>query len=261
GQSGLATVINYATSNGTATAGTDYIPRSGTLNFLPGTALLTQTVTIQILGDVIPEHDETFFLNLTSASNAIIAKAQGVGTIVKEDGMGILDHFEWATIPSPQQTNVPFAVRITAKDFFGATMSNFNSNVSLRGRIGTEMQTNLFGDAAFTNTFTGDFTIGHLFTVKSNLTVTHVRHYCGSKISLWTERGALLFSQPVFSLNGTWLETVLPAPVQLTAGERYRLAFYTGGTNSSYFWDFTQRTNFEHLVLDTGIYAFGDAYP
>jgi uncharacterized repeat protein (TIGR01451 family) len=261
GQSGLATVINYATSNGTATAGTDYIPRSGTLNFLPGTALLTQTVTIQILGDVIPEHDETFFLNLTSASNAIIAKAQGVGTIVNEDGMGILDHFEWATIPSPQQTNVPFAVRITAKDFFGATMSNFNSNVSLRGRIGTEMQTNLFGDAAFTNTFTGDFTIGHLFTVKSNLTVTHVRHYCGSKISLWTERGALLFSQPVFSLNGTWLETALPAPVQLTAGERYRLAFYTGGTNSSYFWDFTQRTNFEHLVLDTGIYAFGDAYP
>jgi len=261
GQNGLAMVINYATSNGTATAGLDYNPRSGALNFPPGTLLLTQTVTIQILGDVAAEHDETFFLNLTAASNAIISKAQGIGTIVNEDGVGVLDHFEWATIASPQQTNVPFAARITAKDFFGATISNFNDSVSLRGAIGMGFETNIFGGAPFTNTAIGDYTIGYAFTTKTNLTVTHVRHYCGTKVSLWTYDGELLFSQNVASFNGIWRETRLPVPVQLAAGERYRLAFYSGGTNSSYFWDFEQGTNFEHLVLDMGVYAVGDAFP
>ena len=75
----------YATANGTATAGTDYLPIAGTtLTFLPGVSV--QTVTVQVIGDTIRELEETFYLNLSSPSgNALIADPQGVGTIVNDD--------------------------------------------------------------------------------------------------------------------------------------------------------------------------------
>ena len=38
--------VNYATSNGTALAGRDYVPASGTLTFQPGQTLATFAVTI-----------------------------------------------------------------------------------------------------------------------------------------------------------------------------------------------------------------------
>ena len=71
--------VNFATANGTATAGSDYTARSGTLTFSPGTT--TQTVAITIAGDFTSEANETLFLNLSGVSGtATIADAQGVGT-------------------------------------------------------------------------------------------------------------------------------------------------------------------------------------
>jgi hypothetical protein len=76
--------VVYSTANGTATAGSDYLPVSGTATFLPG--VTTQTVTVSVVGDTVKEPKETFFLNLTSVSaNALIEDGQGVGTIVNDD--------------------------------------------------------------------------------------------------------------------------------------------------------------------------------
>ncbi len=83
--SGLAASVNYTTSNGTATAGSDYTAVSGTLNFAPGTT--TQTITVPILNDTIFEQSETFNVLLSGAVNATIADATGIGTI-KDDGTG-----------------------------------------------------------------------------------------------------------------------------------------------------------------------------
>src|SRR5258707_10111576 len=49
--------VNYATANGTATAGADYVSTNGTLTFLPGET--SQTITVAVLGDVLDELDET----------------------------------------------------------------------------------------------------------------------------------------------------------------------------------------------------------
>ena len=68
---------SYATANGTATAGSDYVAGSGTVTFAPG--VLTQTVSITVNGDVLDEVDETFVVNLTSPVNATIGDAQGIG--------------------------------------------------------------------------------------------------------------------------------------------------------------------------------------
>jgi serralysin len=75
--------VNYATANGTATAGSDYQTASGTLVFTPGQT--SKTVDITETGDLTVENSETFAVNLSSAVDGTIAHSQGVGTIVNDD--------------------------------------------------------------------------------------------------------------------------------------------------------------------------------
>jgi len=82
--SGQMVTVTYSTANGTATAGSDYVATSGTLIFNPGET--TKSLTVMINGDTFSEPNETFFVNLTSATNSIIADGQGIGTIVDDDG-------------------------------------------------------------------------------------------------------------------------------------------------------------------------------
>ena len=81
--SSATVTVDFATANGTATAGTDYTPVSGTLTFLPGDT--SETITVLVAGDTVSEADETFFVNLANATNATIADAQGLGTITNDD--------------------------------------------------------------------------------------------------------------------------------------------------------------------------------
>jgi hypothetical protein len=76
--------VNYATADDTATlADSDYVSNSGPLTFPAGTTV--QTITVQVNGDTAVEPDETFFVNLSGASNATISDNQGVGTILNDD--------------------------------------------------------------------------------------------------------------------------------------------------------------------------------
>ncbi len=81
--SGQTVSVNYATADGTATAGSDYVARSGTLTFAPGTT--AQGVAITVNGDTAVEPNETFSVGLSGASNASIARATGAGTILNDD--------------------------------------------------------------------------------------------------------------------------------------------------------------------------------
>jgi hypothetical protein len=86
--SASAVTVTYATANGTATAGTDYVAVAPTvLTFTPGQT--SKTIAVTVNGDTLNEGNETFFVNLTSPTNATIADAQGVGTIVDDDPVTI----------------------------------------------------------------------------------------------------------------------------------------------------------------------------
>ena len=76
--SGYSLIFSNASSD-------DYVASSGTLTFSPyGPA--TQTFTVPVLGDVIPEVDERFVVNLSQPTGgAIILDSQAVGTIVNDD--------------------------------------------------------------------------------------------------------------------------------------------------------------------------------
>ena len=85
--------VNYATANGVAanniggaTAGSDYVAKTGTLTFAPN-GPLTQAVAITINGDTTTEPDEIFTLNLSNATGATIGDDQGIGTITNDDNV------------------------------------------------------------------------------------------------------------------------------------------------------------------------------
>lgn len=79
--------MNFATANGTATtADNDYVARSGTLVFASG--VTSQAISVQVKGDKKKESNETFSVNLSGATNATIAAAQGIGEILDDDSSG-----------------------------------------------------------------------------------------------------------------------------------------------------------------------------
>ncbi|MCX7422737.1 MAG: hypothetical protein NT013_24805, partial [Planctomycetia bacterium] len=75
--------VGYATTNGSATAGSDYTATSGTLTFNPG--VTSQTVNVTVQGDTNDEPNEGFFVNLSGPTNATLADGQGSGLIVNDD--------------------------------------------------------------------------------------------------------------------------------------------------------------------------------
>ena len=81
--SGQTVTVDYATQDGTATAGSDYVATAGTLTFPPGTTVLPLPVSVN--GDVAPETNETFLVNLSNPGNATVADGQGLGTIADDD--------------------------------------------------------------------------------------------------------------------------------------------------------------------------------
>ena len=74
--------VDYATSDGTAVAGSDYTAASGKLTFNAGQT--SQTAQVTVLTDQEDESDETLTLTLSNPSQATLDDATATGTI--EDG-------------------------------------------------------------------------------------------------------------------------------------------------------------------------------
>ncbi|RVT52057.1 hypothetical protein ENE75_06205, partial [Rubrivivax albus] len=85
GQRSVSTVtVDYATANGSAVAGSDYVAASGTLSFAPGESV--KLVTVDLIDDGTAEGAERFYLNLSNASGGNIVQGQALATIGLSDG-------------------------------------------------------------------------------------------------------------------------------------------------------------------------------
>ena len=71
--------VDYATSDGTAQAGSDYTATSGSVTFAPDQT--AKTVNVAVLDDSHDEGTETLTLTLTNPSGAYLADAVATGTI------------------------------------------------------------------------------------------------------------------------------------------------------------------------------------
>jgi hypothetical protein len=114
--------VHYATAGGTATADTDYVATSGTLTFAPG--ITTKTFAAQVNGNTLHEPDETYFVNLSSPTNATIFDNQRKGTIT-------------TTIPQVDATRVSRPTNVTAKCSEAMRVGTININTVRLFKRGT----------------------------------------------------------------------------------------------------------------------------
>ena len=75
--------IDYATADGTATAGADYIAKSGSVTIAAGGS--QAMVGVEVIGDTDEEADVDFSLNISNPVNGLIADSSGSATIADDD--------------------------------------------------------------------------------------------------------------------------------------------------------------------------------
>jgi chitinase len=76
--------VRYATANGTAQASQDYPAARGQMTFAQGQT--SKTLAIAVTGDLARDGNKVLFVNLTQATGANLADAQGQGMILNDDG-------------------------------------------------------------------------------------------------------------------------------------------------------------------------------
>ena len=82
--SSLPVSVDYATADGTATAGSDYTAVTGTLIFAPGQ--LSATIQVPVTPDLLEEGNETVLLQFNNLTNCVAGVISATGTIVNDDG-------------------------------------------------------------------------------------------------------------------------------------------------------------------------------
>ena len=80
---GGSRTVDYATVDGTATAGADYTTTSGTLTFAPGET--ARTVSVPLIDDTVEDDGETFTLTLSNAVGAFLGDGEATGTILNTE--------------------------------------------------------------------------------------------------------------------------------------------------------------------------------
>jgi len=115
--------VDYATTNGTATADSDYTPVNGTLVFADGET--NKTIMIPILGDAIPEPNESFQVILSNpAGGAVLGAPTDIPVMVVDDD-GILEFSQPAFTVA--ECSAALSIPIT---WTGATDSDVTVQVS-----------------------------------------------------------------------------------------------------------------------------------
>ena len=82
-EAGTTITVDYATSDGTGTAGSDYTETTATLTF--ASDLTRQTIRVPLLDDAVDEPDETFVVTLSNSSGAMLDDSEATGTIRDND--------------------------------------------------------------------------------------------------------------------------------------------------------------------------------
>jgi len=233
------------------------------------TALTVPSVTI------IPAGQTSAVFNLTIVNDGVLEAPKNVSitaqvqnwtngfasiTIMDDDPP---DHLALSPIPSPQVIGESFPVTITAENSANNTV-DYQSPVALSALVpGDEPGTNtMLGSPGLNQSFPGDpdeYTWGYSFTPSANLKVTHVRHFFGDKVAIWTSYRRLLASQNVVSVPGIWVDTPLAAPVILSGGDSYVLTAH--GKNVERFWSDSLPSTFPHGTVSQSYYDFGDKFP
>lgn len=144
--------VNYATANGTATAGSDYTAASGTLTFAAGTT--SKTFNVSVLGDTVSEPNEAFTVTLSAPTGGYLGQATATGTILNDEASRP-PVIGTTTVGAPDSDTGAVAGQITATDPDGDFLT-YSASTSAKG-----VTINL-------NSKTGQFTYLPTLTLRRN---------------------------------------------------------------------------------------------
>ena len=80
--------VNYATSDGSATAGSDYVATSGMLIFQPGET--SQLIPVTVNGDLVLDGPESFTVTLSNSSGPPILASVAQGNLLDDDALRLV---------------------------------------------------------------------------------------------------------------------------------------------------------------------------
>jgi hypothetical protein len=95
-----ASTVDWATQDGSASAGTDYLAASGTASFAAGEN--TVVVSITVYGDTDVEGDEDFTVFLSNATWATISDGTGLVTITNDDAAPTDPTLDFDDVSTPE---------------------------------------------------------------------------------------------------------------------------------------------------------------
>jgi hypothetical protein len=148
--------VDYATAAGSATAGTDFVSTAATTTFNPGE--VSKQITVQVVGDLTVEQNETYSVNLSNPTNATIGGAGfGLGTITDDDARSISINNATVTEGNPPGTvNAVFTVTLSAASGNTITVSyaTADGSATAPGDYGSLTNTLTFNPGETTKTIT-----------------------------------------------------------------------------------------------------------
>jgi len=155
--SAFPVTVNWATADGSAIAGSDYQPASGSLTFAPGQT--SKTVSVLVTGDVTTETNEFFFVNLFNPGNASISDAQGQGTINNDDANPTITINDPSVVEGNSgSTNMVFT--ITMSNPSSSTISVPFTLADGSANVGSDYQTNGGSFTVIPGAITAQLSIG-----------------------------------------------------------------------------------------------------
>lgn len=275
--------VDFATANGTAFAGSDFLAAGGTLNFSANQS--SRTVSVTINGDTLLEPDENFVVNLSGATNGgTIVDGQGVGAITNDDSsMQVVRITDLRSVGAPDPAGIAYVpgqglfVSDSEVDETPFSRSNNMFKLTLDGsfvdqfdlRAFTREPTGLAYDGSTNRLYISDDDLSRVFWVNpGNPTVTLGQINLATSIS-----GVAIDAEDIainrtngnlFIVNGTSrsiveltsagaqvgsaiiLPTIISDPEALLYDQQNDV-FYVGGGFSSSIW----KVNRQGVILET----------
>ncbi|NCP88541.1 hypothetical protein GW829_14365, partial [bacterium] len=218
--------FDIATADNTATiADNDYTANSATGQTI-AEGNTTSTFDVTVNGDTTTETDETFFVNVTNATNATITDGLGVGTITNDDN--VLPVLTIDNVTLAEGNAVPTTFTFTVSLDIPAGPSGVTFDIATADGTATtadsDYDTNSLTSqtiAAGNQTYTFDVTVnGDAIAEQDETFNVNVTSVTGATLGDGVGLGTITNDDltPIYTIQGSDLATTLPAGTYITEG-------------------------------------------
>jgi hypothetical protein len=213
--SATAVKVSYATSDGSAAAGSDYVAKTGTLTIPAGAG--GGTISVNIHGDVAVEPDESLSLTLASPSPASIPilRSTAIGTISNDDtASGITVHDASLAEGNSGTSSMAFPITLNTPAASAIKLTYSTSDGSATAPSDYKSKTGSVTIAA------GATTASVAVSIVGDSTVEPDEHFTVQLTGVTSGPGAIIGATAIGTIqNDDLLASATVGPAQVTEGD------------------------------------------